>query len=56
MCATVLLYTTQMFKRTPRENYCVSEQIIFIKEKLFSIIISVFVLESDRDLFSCFGI
>lgn len=43
-----------MFKRTPIENYCVSKQIIFVKERLFSIIISVFVLESSRDLFCCY--
>ena len=40
-----------MFRRTPIENYCLSKQIIFVKERLFSIIISVFVLESSRDLF-----
>lgn len=33
-----------MFRRTPIENYCLSKQIIFVKERLFSIIISVFVL------------
>lgn len=37
-----------MFRRTPIENYCLSKQIIFVKERLFSIIISVFVLESSR--------
>lgn len=44
-----------MFRRTPIENYCLSKQIIFVKERLFSIIISVFVLESSRDLFCCFA-